>query len=116
MANKIQLSSGCYISKEPIFENANKAHSFGVIDPDDFMPYPKNPTIAKVFREIGYAEELRSGVKKLYKYSKLYRGSDPKLVEDDVFTTTILLSELTGQVDRASSEQDHPNPSSPLFH
>ena len=50
-----------------VFENANKAHSFGEIDPDNFVPYPKNPTIAKVFREIGHAEELGSGAKNLYK-------------------------------------------------
>ncbi len=115
--------SSAYIAKmiiqkdRVVFENANKAHGFGEIDPDNFMPYPKNPTIAKVFREIGYAEELGSGVKNLYKYSKLYGGSDPKLVEDDVFTTTISLSELTEQIDRASSGQDMPkSDQAPLKH
>ena len=27
-----------------VFENANKAHGFGKIDPNNFMPYPKNPS------------------------------------------------------------------------
>jgi len=103
--------SSAYVAKmiikkdKVIFENANKAHGFGEIDPENFMPYPKNPAIAKVFREIGYAEELGSGVKNLYKYSKLYSGSDPKLVEDDVFTTTISLKKLTEQVPPTTSDQ-----------
>ena len=73
-----------------VFENANKTNKMGQIDPDNFSPFTKNPTIAKVFREIGYAEELGSGVKNLYKYTKHYGGYDPILIEDDIFTTTIL--------------------------
>ncbi len=88
-----------------VFENGNKAHGFGEIDPDNFIPFTKNPAIAKVFREIGYAEELGSGVKNLYKYSKLYGGSDPRLVEGDVFTTTILLDEVTTQVNTLVTDQ-----------
>ena len=103
--------SSAYIAKmiiqkdKVVFENANKAHGYGAINPDNFMPFPKNPTIAKVFREIGYVEELGSGVKNLYKYSKLYGGSDPKLVEDDVFTTTISLKEMSEQVEHLIDEQ-----------
>ncbi len=103
--------SSAYVAKmiiqkdKVVFENANKAHGHGAINPNNFMPFPKNPTIAKVFREIGYAEELGSGVKNLYKYSKLYGGSDPKLIEDDVFTTTISLKEMSEQVERLSSDQ-----------
>ena len=88
-----------------VFENANKTHGFGEINPDNFTPFTKNPAIAKVFREIGYAEELGSGVKNLYKYSKLYGGSDPKLVEGDIFTTTILLDAVTEHVDSLVTEQ-----------
>ncbi len=75
-----------------IFENANKANRYGIIDPNNFTPFTKNPAIAKVFREIGYAEELGSGIKNLFKYSKLYGGSDPILQENDIFTTTIILN------------------------
>ncbi len=70
------------------------------------MPFTKNPAIAKVFREIGYAEELGSGVKNLYKYSKLYGGSDPKLVENDVFTTTIMLEDIEIEQDKHPSHLD----------
>ena len=41
--------------------------------------------IARFFREIGRADELGSGVRKLMKYGKAYGGSDPELVEGDIF-------------------------------
>jgi ATP-dependent DNA helicase RecG len=34
-----------------------------LIEPTSFMPFPKNPVIARVFIEIGRADELGSGVK-----------------------------------------------------
>ena len=73
-------------------------YHYGEIDPLNFEPFPKNPTISKIFREIGLADELGSGVKNMYKYSKLYGGSDPKLVEEDIFRTTVLLQSDTEQV------------------
>jgi len=36
-----------------VFENANKAHGFGEIDPENFIPFTKNPAIAKVFSGSG---------------------------------------------------------------
>ena len=36
-----------------------------------FSPKPKNPKIASVFREIGLADELGSGMVKLVKYVKI---------------------------------------------
>lgn len=71
--------------KRVVFENANIPHSYGELNPSNFTPYPKNPNIAKVFREIGFADELGSGVKNLYKYSKTYGGSDPMITEGEVF-------------------------------
>jgi len=70
-------------------ENSNKPHGFGLIDPANFTPYPKNPVIARFFREIGRADELGSGVRKLMKYGKAYGGSDPELVEGDVFRSIV---------------------------
>jgi len=45
-------------SKKVYIENANKPHGNGIIDPEDFSPYPKNPKVAKFFKEIGV--ELQS--------------------------------------------------------
>ena len=78
------------ISEKKIFiENANKPYICGNLKPNDFRPYTKNPTIAKIFKEIGFAEELGSGVRNIMRYSKKYFGSNPKFVDDNLFTTTI---------------------------
>jgi ATP-dependent DNA helicase RecG len=70
-------------------ENSNKPHGFGLINPATFSPFPKNPVIARFFREIGRADELGSGVRKLMKYGKAYGGSDPELVEGNVFRSIV---------------------------
>lgn len=72
-----------------IIENGNKAHTHGIMTPANFSPFPKNPIIAGVFREIGWADELGSGVRNLFKYTKEYAGSDPQIIEEDVFKVTI---------------------------
>ena len=66
-------------------ENSNKPHGFGPIDPTSFSPFPKNPVIARFFREIGRADELGSGVRNLMKYGKIYGGTNPELTEGDIF-------------------------------
>ncbi|MDR0416735.1 MAG: hypothetical protein LBH76_05365, partial [Propionibacteriaceae bacterium] len=40
---------------------------------------------------IAYADRLGSGVRNLYKYTPIYSGQDPKLIEGDVFTAIIPL-------------------------
>ena len=49
--------------------------------------------IAGVFKEIGLADELGSGVRKLFRYCKLYSGRDPELIENDIFRFILPLSE-----------------------
>ena len=73
-------------------ENGNKPHGYGTIDPENFSPYPKNPKIAKFFKEIGWVDELGSGVRNIYKYNKIYSGADPEFIEGDVFKTIIPLT------------------------
>lgn len=73
-------------------ENGNKARGLGAISLTDFVPYPKNPVIASVFKEIGWAEELGSGVKNIVKYSKVYSGTIPEFIDGDVFKTKISLN------------------------
>uniref|UniRef100_UPI002714E51E RNA-binding domain-containing protein n=1 Tax=Desulfobacula sp. TaxID=2593537 RepID=UPI002714E51E len=88
------------IKKDCVYtENANKANGQGLIDPINFTPFPKNPVIARVFKEMGRADELGSGVKNLFNYTKKYSGADPQLVEEDIFRIIIPLSEqVTEQV------------------
>ena len=61
------------IEKERMYvENANRAASEGFITIENLEPNPKNPIIAAFFRNIGYADQLGSGVRNLFKYSKFY--------------------------------------------
>ena len=78
------------IGKEEIYtENWNRAQRVGRIELQDFMPYPKNPILANVFLNIGYADALGSGVRNLYKYTKIYSGGEPDLEEGEVFRLTV---------------------------
>jgi ATP-dependent DNA helicase RecG len=74
-------------------ENSNNPRGFGHIDPENFAPMPKNPNIAKFFREIGRADELGSGVRNLMKYGKAYGKKDPELIEGDIFRTIVYVPE-----------------------
>ena len=59
-----------------------------------FEPFPKNPPISKIFREIGYADELGSGMRNTNKYTKLYSGGTPIFVEDNIFEILIPLNNV----------------------
>ena len=56
-------------------------------------PNPKNPIIAAFFRNIGYADQLGSGVRNLFKYSKYYSGQEPEFIEGDVFRIIVPLDD-----------------------
>ena len=75
-------------------ENANRSHGHGALHLSSFEPYAKNPPISKVFREIGLADELGSGMRNTYKYTKLYSGGTPEFIEGDVFRTVIPLTPI----------------------
>jgi ATP-dependent DNA helicase RecG len=74
-------------------ENANRAASDNPLTPNDFEPNPKNPLKAAFFRNIGLADELGSGVRKLFKYAKRYSGKEPELIDGDVFRTVVPLDD-----------------------
>ena len=61
------------------------------------VDFPKNPAISKVFREIGLADELGSGMRNTYKYTRLYSGVDPLFEEGDIFRTIIPLKKIATQ-------------------
>lgn len=88
-------------------ENSNKPHGHGLIDPANFSPFPKNPVIARFFKEIGRADELGSGVRNLFKYCRHYSGGKtPELIEEDIFRCIVPLTpqatpQVTPQDERA---------------
>jgi ATP-dependent DNA helicase RecG len=81
------------IDKERIVtENWNRSQILGKLDPDNFTPRSKNPIIARFFVNIGYADELGSGMRNLYRYTRIYTdGAEPELIEGDIFRTIIPL-------------------------
>ena len=78
-------------------ENWNRSNEYGRIDPENFTPQSKNPIIAKFFMNIGRADQLGSGIRNLYKYTKLYSGEEPELIEGDIFKTIIPLVSASGK-------------------
>lgn len=103
-----------------VVENGNRAHGIGALSLETFQPFAKNPAISKVFREIGYADELGSGMRNSYKYTRQYSGAEPEFIEGDVFKIIIPLSvgamtkvgpgvqvkSMGGQVSEQVGEQD----------
>lgn len=74
-------------------ENASRSTQPGIITPDNMEPNPKNPIIASFFRNIGYADQLGSGVRNLFKYSKYYSGKEPEFIEGDIFKIIVPLND-----------------------
>lgn len=74
-----------------ITENSNNPHGIGLLRPDNFAPSPKNPAIARIFRELQWAEELGSGVRNLFKYARAFGGQDPILSEESIFRVAVML-------------------------
>ena len=82
------------IEKDRMYvENANRAVKDGLITPENMEPNPKNPIIASFFRNIGYSDQLGSGVRNLYKYTKFYSGREPELIEGDIFRIIVPLDD-----------------------
>ncbi len=82
------------IEKDRMYvENANRALGDTYITPENLEPNPKNPLIASFFRTIGLADNLGSGTRKLFKYSKYYSGKDPQFKEGDVFKIIVPLDD-----------------------
>ena len=80
------------ITKDAILtENANKPKTIGYIDINNYTPYTKNPKIAGVFKEIGLADELGSGIKKITYFTKIYSGGIPEFKDDEVFKVSVPL-------------------------
>ena len=93
-----------------VIENSNLSHGIGPLDIQKFEPFPKNPSISKVFREIGLADELGSGMRNTYKYTQLYSKQQPLFEEGDIFRTIIPLKRIaTKRVGGENVPQDVPH-------
>ena len=81
-------------------ENANNPHGEGPLSPANFSPFAKNPSIAKFFMQLGWFDELGSGILNVNKYIKAYSGKDnPQFIEGATFKTIILIPVRGGAVE-----------------
>lgn len=75
--------------------NANNPHGNGLLLPEDFVPFPKNPLIAKFFIQLGRVDELGSGVLNVYRFLKYYSpGQQPQFIENKLFKTIIPIGDV----------------------
>ena len=73
-----------------VTENWTRPYMMGRISLENLKPHPKNPTIANFFKQLGWVEELGSGIRKMYKYCPIYvKDALPVIEEGDVFKLTI---------------------------
>jgi len=61
--------------------------------------------ISAFFREIHWADELGSGVRKLIRYGKKYGNADPEMIEGDVFRMLIKVPEYSQPIEQNETEQ-----------
>ncbi len=81
-------------------ENWSKSRFNGPLSIESFSPYPKNPLLASFFVNIGRADTLGSGMRNLYKYTRLYSHTEPVLTEGDVFEIVIPLKNEANESNR----------------
>ena len=90
------------------FMNPNVPRYHGRIDPGNFTPFPKNPTICKFMIQLGRYEELGSGVRKVHQYLPYYApGAGKPVFEDgDMFKVVVpLIGAADGQVAEGVTEE-----------
>ena len=83
-----------------ISENANSPKLFSKIDLNNNEPFSKTSTIARIFRMIGYADEVGSGFEKIKNICEEFLKSKPTIEDKDIFKVDIsLINENKLQVD-----------------
>ena len=99
-------SAKLVIEKDNMYtENSNLPHGHGELQLNKFKAFPKNPAISKIFREIGYADELGSGMRNTNKYTKLYSGGTPIFIEDNIFQITIPIGNVANLLVGSKAEE-----------
>ncbi len=79
-------------------ENWSKSRFNGPLSLETFSPYPKNPLLASFFVNIGRADTLGSGMRNLYKYTKLYSHAEPTLSEGDIFEIKVPIAYISDEI------------------
>ncbi len=89
-----------------VASNPNMSRNYQVLDVNNFEPFSKNAIIARVFRKIGYADELGSGVRKINDSCVKYFKSKPFFEDKDTFKVDVsFISETQQTTNNLNQEQ-----------
>jgi ATP-dependent DNA helicase RecG len=78
-----------------VFTNPCNPVFKGNIEVNNYYPHQKNPLISKFFLQLGWVEEIGTGIYNINKYLPFYSpGRKASFVEDVIFTTTIPIPKL----------------------
>lgn len=69
--------------------NSNRSSLNKNIDPNNYQPIPKNPIIGRFLRELGLAEELGFGLKKIAAFVSQFSDEKPQFHDGPTFLTSI---------------------------
>ena len=85
-------------------QNANKPRFWGSLTLSSCEPYRKNPRIASMFAQIGLAEELGTGMRKISKYIREYaKHGGIEFFDEDLFRARL---PIPPEEDSAEKHQD----------
>jgi ATP-dependent DNA helicase RecG len=88
-------------------KNANKPRLYGQLLPGNFEPFPKNPHLIQMFTQMGRSEELGTGIRNVYKYTKFYSGEDSiDFEEQDIFISQVPLGDIFTSKKNDNQEHD----------
>lgn len=86
--------------------NPNNPKTYKDVEMNDLEPFSKNPIIAKIFRKIGYADELGSGFEKIENACATYFKSTPVVKDKEVFKTVVYLKSDFDFIKQESTDKD----------
>ncbi len=69
--------------------NSNRMNRNTDIDPNDYQPMPKNPIIGRFLRELGLAEELGFGLKKIASFVSQFSSETAQFHDGPTFLASI---------------------------
>jgi ATP-dependent DNA helicase RecG len=74
------------------FTNPCTPHWQGRLDPQSLVPYQRNPLISKFFLQLGWVEEIGSGLFNVQRYLPYYASQGRlEVYEEDLFRVVIVL-------------------------
>lgn len=89
-------------------KNASVSEFEGYLQVDDFTPIAKNPKISDVFREIGYADKLGSGVRNLQKMYPAFSSQKPEFHDGKQFVSRFHINGALLQLPESAMEEKTP--------